>query len=36
MHDAHKGREIGKLEFNKVATHVITTLRELGVAENLI
>ena len=36
MHDAHKGRGIGNKEFDLVCGHVISTMRELGVSEDLI
>jgi hemoglobin len=36
MKDAHKGRGIHNKEFDLVCTHVISTMRELGVSEELI
>lgn len=36
MKDAHKGRGIQNVEFDKVAHHVITTMEELGVPTDLI
>lgn len=36
MKDAHKGRGIGNKEFDRVCTHVVNTMKELGVPEELI
>ena len=36
MRDAHGHMRISNAQFNAVAGHLVTTLRELGVAENLI
>lgn len=36
MKDAHKGRGIESKEFDLVVGHVISTMKELGVAEDLI
>lgn len=35
MSDAHKGRGIQEKEFNAVAGHVVTTMTELKVPQNL-
>lgn len=34
MYEAHKGMKLTDKEFNAVATHLVTTLRELGVKED--
>ena len=36
MKDAHKGRGIHNKEFDLVCTHVVSTMKELGVSEALI
>ncbi len=36
MADAHKGRGIGNKEFDLVCGHVVSTMKELGVSEELI
>ena len=36
MKKAHEGRGIGNREFDLVCGHVISTMKELGVPENLI
>ncbi len=36
MKDAHKGRGIHNKEFDLVCTHVVSTMKELGVTEALI
>ena len=36
MKDAHKGRGIHNKEFDLVCTHVVSTMKELGVSEELI
>jgi hemoglobin len=36
MKDAHRGRGIGNKEFDIVATHVVNTMKELSVPEELI
>jgi hypothetical protein len=36
MKDAHKGRGVGDKEFGLVAGHVVSTMNELGVREDLI
>lgn len=36
MSEAHQGRGIHVEDFSKVATHMVATMRELGVAEGLI
>lgn len=36
MKEAHKGRGIGGKEFDLVAGHVVSTMKELGVSEALI
>ena len=36
MKDAHKGRGIQEKEFNIVVGHVVSTMQELGVPEDLI
>ena len=36
MKDAHAGRGIREHEFNLVAGHVVSTMKELGVSEDLI
>ena len=36
MKDAHKGRGIGNKEFDIVCSHVVSTMKELGVSEALI
>ena len=36
MKDAHKGRGIHNKEFDLVFTHVVYTMKELGVSEELI
>lgn len=36
MKDAHRGRGIREAEFNLVAGHVVSTLKELGVSEDLV
>jgi hemoglobin len=36
MTDAHKGRGITSADFDRVVGHVVSTMRELGVSEDLI
>lgn len=36
MKDAHKGRGIGNKEFDRVCEHVVNTMKELSVPEELI
>ena len=36
MKDAHKGRGVGNKEFDKVCGHVVNTMKELGVSDDLI
>ena len=36
MKDAHKGRGIENKDFDRVAGHVVSTMKELGVPEELI
>lgn len=36
MKDAHKGRGIREHEFNLVAGHVVSSMKELSVPEDLI
>jgi hemoglobin len=36
MKDAHKGRGITNPDFDKVCGHVVSTMQELGVPEDLI
>jgi hemoglobin len=36
MHEAHKGRGIHNKEFDIVCSHVIKTMKELGVTDDLI
>ena len=36
MKDAHKGRGITNKEFDLVVGHVVSTMKELGVPEDLI
>lgn len=36
MADAHKGRGIRSEDFDRVCNHVISTMKELGVSEELI
>lgn len=36
MADAHKGRGIGNKEFDLVCGHVVSTMKELGVSDELI
>ncbi len=36
MKDAHRGRGIQKMEFDRVFEHVVTTMQDLGVPEDLM
>lgn len=36
MKDAHKGRGIGNKEFDRVCEHVVSTMKELHVPDELI
>lgn len=36
MRDSHRGRGIQDPDFDRVAGHVVTTMKELGVSEDLI
>ena len=36
MKDAHKGRGINSGDFDRVVGHVVSTMKELGVSDDLI
>jgi truncated hemoglobin YjbI len=36
MKDAHKGRGINNSDFDKVGGHVVSTMQDLGVPEDLV